>query len=252
MTDKPLTGITIAVTRPVEQAQALCEAITHLGGRAVLFPLLAIAPLPDYHAFEQQLAQLETTDWAIFISSNAVNYAMPRVLKHYGNVPDNLKFAAIGHQTAKELAHYGARNVLTPHTRFDSETLLALPEMHDVANMKIAIFRGVGGRELMAETLTARGAIVYFAECYQRINPQTNADLLSDLWHKGELQAVIVTSSEAMRYLLDLAGTSEWIRHVTLCVNHARIAELPLQFGLKVLVADAPGDDAILEKLLKI
>ncbi len=251
MQNKPLTGITIAVTRPVDQAQALCEAITHLGGRAVLFPLLAIAPLPDYHAFEQQLAQLETTDWAIFISSNAVNYAMPRVLRHYGNVPDNLKFAAIGHQTAKELSHYGLRNVLTPHTRFDSETLLALPEMHDVANMRIAIFRGVGGRELMAETLIARGASVYFAECYQRINPQTDANLLAELWHKGELQAVIVTSSEAMRYLLNLAGASEWIRHVTLCVNHARIAELPLQFGFKVLLADAPGDDALLKKLLE-
>ncbi len=251
MTDKPLAGITIAVTRPVEQAQTLCEAITHLGGRAVLFPLLAIAPLPDYRAFEQQLAQLETTDWAIFISSNAVNYAMPRVLRHYGNVPDNLKFAAIGHQTAKELAHYGVRNVLTPHTRFDSETLLAQPEMHDVANLKIAIFRGVGGRELMAETLTSRGASVYFAECYQRINPQTDANLLAELWHKGELQVVIVTSSEAMRYLLDLAGASEWLRHVTLCVNHARIAELPLQYGLKVLVADAPGDDALLKKLLE-
>ncbi len=251
MQNKPLIGITIAVTRPVDQAQALCEAITHLGGRAVLFPLLAIAPLPDYHAFEQQLVQLETTDWAIFISSNAVNYAMPRVLRHYGNVPDNLKFAAIGHQTAKELSHYGVRNVLTPHTRFDSETLLALPEMHDVANMKIAIFRGVGGRELMAETLTARGASVYFAECYQRINPQTDTNLLAELWHNGELQAVIVTSSEAMRYLLDLAGASEWIRHVTLCVNHARIAELPLQFGFKVLIADAPGDDALLKKLLE-
>ncbi len=251
MNEKPLAGITIAVTRPIDQAEALCEAITHLGGKAVLFPLLAIAPLQDYHAFERQLAQLETTDWAIFISSNAVNYAMPRILRHYGNVPDNLKFAAIGHQTAKELAHYGVHNVLTPHTRFDSETLLALPEMHDVANIKIVIFRGVGGRELMAETLTARGANVYFAECYQRINPQTDANLLSELWQKGELQAIIVTSSEAMRYLLDLAGASEWIRHVILCVNHARIAELPLQFGLKVLVAEEPGDDSVLKKLLE-
>lgn len=251
MQNQPLTGITIAVTRPVDQAQALCDAITHLGGRAVLFPLLAITPLQDYRAFEQQLAELETTDWAIFISSNAVNNAMPRVLKRYGNVPDNLKFAAIGHQTAKELMHYGVRNVLTPHTRFDSETLLALQEMHDVANMKIAIFRGVGGRELMAKTLTARGASVYFAECYQRVNPQTDTRLLDELWKKGALQAIIVTSSEAMRYLLYMASTSEWLRHVTLCVNHARIAELPLQLGLKVLVAEAPGDEVMLKKILE-
>ena len=117
--------------------------------------------------------------------------------------------------------------------------------------MKIAIFRGVGGRELLAETLIARGANVYFAESYQRINPQTDANLLGELWKKGELQAIIITSSEAMRYLLDLAGTSEWLRHVTLCVNHERIAELPTQFGLKVLVADAPGDEAMLNKLFE-
>jgi len=49
--------------------------------------------------------------------------------------------------------------------------------------------------------------------------------------------------------LIDLAGTSEWLRHITLCVNHARIAEWPLQFGLKVLVANAPGDEAMLEAI---
>lgn len=250
MQNKPLAGITIAVTRPVDQAQALCEAITQLGGKAVLFPLLAITPLQDYRAFEQQLAELETTDWAIFISSNAVNFAMPRVLKHYGNIPDNLKFAAIGHQTAKELMHYGVRNVLTPHTRFDSETLLALHEMHDVANMKIAIFRGVGGRELMAETLTARGANVNFAESYQRINPQTNCNLLANLYSEKKLHGIVITSSEAMRHLLDLAGDAAWLKHVTLFVNHARIAELPLQLGLKVAVANAPGDEAMLALVL--
>jgi uroporphyrinogen-III synthase len=37
---------------------------------------------------------------------------------------------------------------------------------------------------------------------------------------------------------------------VTLFVNHARIAELPLQLDFKVAVANAPGDEAMLEKLL--
>lgn len=251
MTTKPLAGIHIAVTRPLDQAQALTELITHLGGVPIAYPLLAIQPLQDYRSFEQQLAELETTDWAIFISTNAVDNAMPRILRHYGNIPESLRFAAMGHQTAKELGFYGVHHVLIPHARYDSESLLALPEMHDVANMKIAIFRGLGGRELLADTLKSRGANVYFAECYRRVNPQVNADLLCDLWKRGKLQAIIVTSSEAMRYLLDLAGSSEWLRHVILCVNHARVAELPLQLGLKVAIADAPGDSAVLDALLK-
>jgi uroporphyrinogen-III synthase len=167
-------------------------------------------------------------------------------------VPRNLKFAAIGHQTARELALYGIHDILTPHTRFDSETLLALGEMHDVANETVVIFRGVGGRDVMADTLKSRGANVIFAECYRRINPQTDAQSLNNLWHQGQLDAVIVTSSEAMRNLLDMAGESEWLRHVTLCVNHARIAELPLQFGFKVLVTDAPGDDAMIKCLSQV
>lgn len=55
-----------------------------------------------------------------------------------------------------------------------------------------------------------------------------------------------------MRYLLDLAGDSEWLKNVTLFVNHARIAELSLQLGLKVKVADAPGDEAMLQSITYI
>lgn len=247
-----LKDLHIAVTRPAEQALSLCEAIAHHGGTAIAFPLIAVAPLQDYQLFEQQLSQLESTDWAIFISSNAVDYAMPRVIKKFGNIPENLKFAAIGHQTAKALHLYGVHDVLIPHTRFDSETLLALSEMQDVSNMTIAIFRGVGGRELMAETLKERGANVYFAESYCRVNPQTDTHLLSEQWRHGQLDAIVVTSSEAMRYLLQMAGESLWLQHVTLCVNHERIAELPRQLGLKVLVATTPGDDAMLQCLSQL
>lgn len=250
--DSLLKNLQIAVTRPVGQAQSLCEAITNHGGTAIAFPLIAVAPLPDYQVFEQQLNQLESTDWAIFISSNAVDYAMPRVLKKFGEVPENLKFAAIGRQTAKQLGIYGVRHVLIPHTRFDSESLLALSEMQNVAGLTIAIFRGVGGRELMAETLKSRGANVYFAESYCRINPQSDIHLLNEQWRQGQLDAIVVTSSEAMRYLLQMAKGSVWLPHVTLCVNHERIAELPKQLGLKVLVASAPGDDAMLQCLSQL
>jgi len=250
--DHLLSNLYIAVTRPIDQAASLSLAIAQHGGTAISFPLIAISALDDYHAFEQQLNRIDTTDLAVFISSNAVDYAMPLLIKRFGKIPDHLKFAAIGHQTAKTLALYGAHDVLVPHTRFDSETLLALPEMQDVSAKTIAIFRGVGGRELMAETLKARGANVYFAESYRRINPQQSAELLEAQWRQNKLDAVIVTSSEAMRHLLQMSKSAEWLRHVTLCVNHERIAEEPQQLGLKVLVAKAPGDEAMLQCLSQL
>ena len=250
VTNKPLIGIGIAITRPIDQAKKLSALIYEAGGTPILFALIEITPLIDYNQFEAVIQHIKDFDWAIFISSNAVQNGMPRLIKQA--IPQMLKFAAIGPVTSSELRSFGVKKVLIPDDRFDSESLLALPEMTNVFSKKILIVRGVGGRDVLAETLKARGARVTFAECYQRINPQTDCDLLAQLWTEKKLHGIVVTSSEAMRHLLDLAGDADWLHNVTLFVNHARIAELPLQMGLKVVVADALGDGAMLKKLLEL
>ena len=250
MTDL-LKGFGIAITRPLDQAKNLSIAIEQQGGNSILFPLIAISPLSDYSEFDEKISELLQFDWAIFISSNAVDNAMPRIIKQYGRVPDTLKFAAIGPQTAKQLASYGVQHVLIPNVRFDSEALLALSEMHAVNHQRIMIFRGIGGRELLAETLQQRGAKLDFAECYQRINPQINCKLLDQLWQENKCHALVVTSSEAMRNLLAMThqGNDEWIRNIAICVNHARIAEEASAAGLEVYIASASGDASMLSCL---
>jgi uroporphyrinogen-III synthase len=250
MTNKTLKGIGIAITRPADQATKLAKLITEAGGTPILFPMIEIMPLTDYSQFEAVISEINSYDWAIFISSNAVQNGMLRLLKHV--IPTKLKFAAIGPVTANELQGFGVANVLVPNDRFDSESLLALPEMTNVAGKKVMIFRGVGGREILAETLKTHGAQVTFAECYQRINPQTDCNLLTQLYADKKLHGIVVTSSEAMRHLLDLADSSEWLKNITLFVNHPRIAELPLQLGLKVSVAETLGDEAMMGKLLNL
>ncbi len=250
-------GIGIAITRPIDQAKKLSALIRDAGGTPISYPLIEITPLSDYNQFESVISEVKQCDWAIFISSNAVQNSMPRLLKR--GIPPSLKFAAIGPVTAAELKSFGVNEILTPlsqaqpgdesKVRFDSESLLALPEMHTIQGKKVLLFRGVGGRDVLAETLKARGATVTFAECYQRINPQTNCNILAQLWNEKKLHGVVVTSSEAMRHLIDLAGDSEWLKNVTLYVNHARIAELPSQLGLKVKVANTPGDMGMLDNI---
>lgn len=260
MANQALKGIGIAVTRPVDQAKKLGALITAAGGTVIPYPLIEITALTDYSQFETVIQAIHKYDWAIFISSNAVQNGMPRLVIQ--GIPAYLKFAAIGPVTASELKSFGVNQVLTPSShiqdgdeskvRFDSEALLALPEMQDMQGKKVMIFRGIGGRDVLADTLKARGATVTFAECYQRINPQSSCDLLANLYNEKKLHGIVVTSSEAMRHLLDLAGDAEWLKDITLFVNHARIAELPLQMGLKAYVADAPGDDAMLSNILRL
>ena len=249
MSSNLLHGRYIVITRPIDQAEKLGRLIAEAGGVTSPFPLIEIVPLDNYQAFEDHIRQLPEYDWAIFISSNAVQNGMPLV--HKLKLPNSLKFAAIGPSTAAELAKFGIQNTLIPEGRFDSESLLALPEMQDVNNQKIMIFRGIGGREVLADSLKSRGAHVSFAECYQRINPQENISPLTALNQQGKLDAIVVTSSEAMRHLLTMASHQAWLKNVKLCVNHARIAEEPSGLGLDVHIATAPGDDAMLASLIE-
>jgi uroporphyrinogen-III synthase len=58
--------------------------------------------------------------------------------------------------------------------------------MQAVAGKRCVIFRGIGGRDVLAKTLRERGAEVEFAECYRRINPRRDAGELARLWQNGK------------------------------------------------------------------
>lgn len=245
---KPLKDIGVAITRPTGQAEKLTQLIQDAGGHVIPFPLIEIVPLKDYTDFEKSIRHIADFDWMIFISSNAVQNGMPFLIKQ--GIPKSLRFAAIGPTTAQTLANFGIDQVLIPEGRFDSESFLSLPDMHAMQGKKVMIIRGIGGRELLGNTLQARGASVTFGECYQRINPQKNCDALIDAFNRNRLHRIVVTSSEAMHYLLDLAGDCDWLKKITLCINHARVGESAAEKGLTIKMAEGPGDSAMLALIL--
>jgi len=246
--DLPLAKRGIVITRPLDQAQTLANLVRQAGGEPILFPLLEIVPLQDYRNFDAVIDRLDAFDWAIFISSNAVQHGMSRLLTQR-SLPQGLRYAAVGPVTAAELADFGVHEVLTPVGRFDSESLLNLPEMQAVAGKRCVIFRGVGGRDLLAKTLEERGAEVAFAECYQRINPSIDPQYLASLWGSNRLHAMVVTSSEALGNLLHLAAGAAWLEATPIFVNHPRIAETAEAKGLCAITAGTPGDAGMLATL---
>jgi uroporphyrinogen-III synthase len=250
MTSSPtgaLTGMHIAVTRPPEQATKLTAAIAAEGGQVISFPLLDIKGLDKLDDFHAAVTPLSQFDWAVFISSNAVQHGMP--LLQQAGIPPQLKFAAIGPTTAASLQGFGVTEILIPSERFDSEALLALPALQQMQGQRVLIVRGVGGREVLADTLKQRGAEVIFGECYRRVNPQSSAQVLAQAYDEGKLQGIVVTSSEALRFLLDLAQGDAWLQATPVFVNHARIAEQAKAAGLMVYCSGVSGDGAMLDLL---
>ncbi len=248
--DQPLSGKGIVVTRPAQQAAHLAELIGAAGGRAILFPVIEIVAVGDLQPLLALIDRLHEFELAIFISPNAVNRAM-NLIKARRALPPQLKFAAIGVGGVRELERFGISAVIAPAARFDSEALLDLPALQNVAGRRIVIFRGDGGRELLGDTLTARGAAVEYAECYRRGPPPLDAAPLLRAWTRNELHAITATSSEGLHNLFDLVGTpgQSWLRKTPLFVPHPRIGQTARALGVATVVLTAQGDEGLVQGL---
>ena len=240
----PLAGRSIVVTRPREQAATLAQRITTLGGKVILFPLLEIEPVSDTRPLHELVARLSDFDLAIFISPNAVRYGMAAI----ETLPANLRVATIGSSSAQALRDAGAKEVISPQPRSDSEALLTLPQLQNVRGEKIVIFRGDGGRELLGDTLKTRGASVEYVTCYHRSKSQQDIGTL--LSHKPD--AITLSSSEALGYLWDMLDETgrQQVSSVPLFVPHARIAEKARQQGWKKVFQTAGSDDEVASGLV--
>lgn len=245
----PLAGVGVLVTRPLAQATALAARLRALGAEPLCFPALAILPSAHPDALRAVLAGLSTYDLAIFISPRAAEFGLAAVAAW----PPHVRPAAVGEGTAQALADRGLDSVLTPRDGADSEHLLALPEFARVAGRRILIFRGEGGRELLAETLRARGARVDYAECYRRGLPEDAdpAPLLAAL-DAGRLHAITVFSGETLDNLLHLLGDqAARLRTIPLFAPHPRIAAHAKHLGFTTATATPAGEAGLLDGLVE-
>jgi uroporphyrinogen-III synthase len=243
----PLAGLTVVVTRPREQAAGLLRRIEELGGKPLMFPLLEIEAVRDDRVLREQVGRIKQTDLAIFVSPNAVRHGLAAI-RAAGPLPSTLKIATVGQGSAKALREQGIAHVIVPTERFDSEGLLALPEMQNVAGRRVMIFRGDGGRELLGDTLKARGAVVEYVTCYLR--SKSGLDLAA--LQTAAPDVLTVTSTEALAHLWEMLDEAQRrvLREVPLFLPHERIAAAARQQGWQHVIVTESGDDGLLSGLI--
>ena len=242
----PLAGRGVLITRASHQAQRLVDLVVAAGGEPIAFPTLEIQDVTDTAPLNALIDRLEKFDLAIFISPNAAAKAM-NLITARRTFPADLRVAAVGPGSARELKHFGVGEILVPATRHDSEGLLDLPPLRAVAGKNVVIFRGEGGRELLGDTLMQRGARVEYAECYRRTRPAAATGDLLRRWSRNEIAAVTVTSSDSLRNLYDMLGKlgRQWLKTTPLFAPHPHIAEVARQLGVRSAVVTEGGDEGL-------
>jgi uroporphyrinogen-III synthase len=244
----PLAGLAVLVTRPVDQATALCARVIAAGARPLSLPLFSILPIEPDAVAGAVLDEVASADWIIFISTNAVRYGAPVLSPRWpcGRGP---RILCIGRATRRCAEAFGLRPEPLPDLEeFSSEGLLRLPELQAaaVSRRRIIIVRGRGGRETLASCLRDRGARVDYLEVYHREAAELDlaAALVGD---RPDL--TVVTSVESLTRLATLAReqSQSWIFDVPIIAMSHRIAAAAADLGFSKppRVAAEASDDGL-------
>ncbi len=104
-----LKGLRVLVTRAAHQADETVEKLRALGAEVTALPVIEISAPESWEPFDKAAEMLESYDWIIFASVNAVNAFFDRLSKLNVPTTPNNKFATIGPRTTEALQHHGIK-----------------------------------------------------------------------------------------------------------------------------------------------
>lgn len=203
-----LAGRSIVVTRAAHQSKALIEPLKALGARVVVCPVIATVEPDDWSPADTAIANLETYDWIVLTSANAVRCFFARLEALGARIADapHARIAVVGKATAHVLREHGVEPDLMP-ADFRAEGLLeAFSALGVGAGARVLVPRALEAREILPDTLRERGAIVDVVPVYRTVAATPGPEALAELT-TGSIDAVTFTSPSTFRnFRLALAG----------------------------------------------
>jgi len=169
---RPLAGRTVVVTRPREQAASLGEPLEALGAAVLLVPTIRIVPRPLDDDVAAALRELGAYQLVVFTSANAVRVFAGYLARgtEVGVMPAGPVVAAVGPATAAALERHGLACHLVPD-EYVAEGLADALEGTDAAaaGARVLIPCARDARDVLPETLRARGAVVDVLHIYDTV-----------------------------------------------------------------------------------
>lgn len=230
-----LSGLTILLTRPAGQADEWLTHFQALGADVTHIPTLQIDLLPPPTDLGEQL---RTADLGIFVSTNAVNALAKALQEQIAECA--IPWHCVGDKTRHAAESVGFITVANSAT--DSESLLLSHELQPPLAKRIVIIRGEGGRQLISESLAARGADVRHCELYRRSCAWQNETLLASYLQRISPRSehiISATSVDSLNYTFLLAQKGEMaanVRRATVLAPSRRVAAAAQRLGFDHLV----------------
>ncbi|MEO8025873.1 MAG: uroporphyrinogen-III synthase, partial [Bryobacteraceae bacterium] len=161
-----LAGQRIVVTRDQRGSGEFADLLRTMGADPVIAPLFELVLSDHRGAIDQALRDLETYDWILFTSPNAV-----RFFCEAGAAPRHPRICAIGPATKLAVEERGMRVDLMP-SEYVAEGVVAAFAAQDLPGQRVLLPRAAVARDLVPDALTALGASVDVVEVYRNLLPE--------------------------------------------------------------------------------
>lgn len=226
-------------TRPEHRAKPLSQFLQQHGIDVVELPLLELVKKPLDTVDIPVLKAINQAQMVILVSEEAVKYGLATLANctKFTELSPRITWLAVGEKTAncfvqtwQQLTDCPPPTVIYPSEKLgqNNEGLLSLPIVQSLGiGDNVQIWRGVGGRELLADTLKAQGVQVYLLNLYQRILPRTTIERFT-VWQQSLIQNqpifVLISSLTAWQHWQQLTISTDLLTHCRYLVLQERIA----------------------------
>lgn len=240
---KPLFGKRILVTRSRDQASVFAEMLIDRGATTVEFPTIDVVPPASWDELDAAITSIETYDWLIFTSANAIRFFMER-LKELNRDLRQLKgvrICVVGPKTAEALEPHGLKPDLVP-SEFKAEGVLQALGGVSVRGQRFLIPRARVAREVIPDKLREQGASVTVATAYDNVRPASDLDRVQKLFSEKKISAVTFTSSSTVHNFVEILGRKEYkslMAGVTVACIGPVTAKTAEEFGMKTDIMPA-------------
>ncbi len=204
MSNKPLAGKKMLITRARDQSVEFASSLKKLGAEVIEFPTIEILPPLRWEGLDQAIQRLDVYDWLIFTSVNGVRFFSERLKekKRKFRLPSSLRVCAIGPATARELKKRGVRIDYMPK-EFIAEAILEGFKGMPIKGKKILLARAKKARDILPKGLRQMGAEVDVVEAYRTVKPKGGTKRLRHLLEE-KIDLIAFTSSSTVEHFVDL------------------------------------------------
>jgi uroporphyrinogen-III synthase len=163
----PLAGCCVVITRPRSQSAGLSESLSELGADVVAFPTIRISDPPSFGELDSAIRKLAEGgyEWVAFLSTNSVDKVMDR-LRAAGydpGVATRARIMAVGRATAEALAAHGVSADLPP----DASTAAGVAAALGRGTGTIFVPRVAGAPQQAMDALRSQGWSVEEVVAYE-------------------------------------------------------------------------------------